>query len=108
MPCMCIKLYILHMLHGVCRNCSVAYTQFVICMIHCQYVTFHYDTCQSCPAQIDTIIPSKVDENEEPLTEVSIRTALGANKCNLQKLEDARNVLKPMVAKEKAREKGHD
>ena len=50
--------------------------------------------------------PFKVDSNNEPLTETSVRIILGHNRSNLQKLEDVRNVLKPLVTKGRNKAKG--
>ena len=47
---------------------------------------------------------SQVDQTNEPLTEGAIKSLLALNKQRLVELEDIRNVLKPIVSKQKSKE----
>ena len=47
---------------------------------------------------------SQVDQTNAPLTEGAIKSLLALNKQRLVELEDIRNVLKPIVSKQKSKE----
>ena len=57
-----------------------------------------------CEMFLPDCFQSQVDQTNEPLTEGAIKSLLALNKQRLVELEDIRNVLKPIVSKQKSKE----